>query len=53
MNEKRPLLSSLDYGQDEDAALKLLAKHKALQADMGTYRWRIRCNQSLHRFSCF
>uniref|UniRef100_A0A158QA40 Spectrin beta chain n=1 Tax=Enterobius vermicularis TaxID=51028 RepID=A0A158QA40_ENTVE len=38
MNEKRPLLSSLDYGQDEDAALKLLAKHKALQADMGTYR---------------
>ncbi|VDM44604.1 unnamed protein product [Toxocara canis] len=38
MNEKRPALSSEDYGQDEDAAQKLLAKHKALQADMGTYR---------------
>ena len=38
MNEKKPLVASLDYGQDEDAAQKLLAKHKALQADMGMYR---------------
>uniref|UniRef100_F1KPH2 Spectrin beta chain n=1 Tax=Ascaris suum TaxID=6253 RepID=F1KPH2_ASCSU len=38
MNEKRPALSSEDYGKDEDAAQKLLAKHKALQADMSTYR---------------
>uniref|UniRef100_A0A0N5AM27 Spectrin beta chain n=1 Tax=Syphacia muris TaxID=451379 RepID=A0A0N5AM27_9BILA len=38
INEKKPLVSSLDYGKDEDAASKLLAKHKALQADMGTYR---------------
>ncbi|VBB25988.1 unnamed protein product, partial [Acanthocheilonema viteae] len=37
MNEKRGALTSEDYGQDEDAAQKLLAKHKALQADMVTY----------------
>ncbi|VDK61916.1 unnamed protein product [Onchocerca ochengi] len=38
MNEKRGVLTSEDYGQDEDAAQKLLAKHKALQADMVTYK---------------
>ncbi|XGW05367.1 hypothetical protein V3C99_016045 [Haemonchus contortus] len=38
MNEKRAALESDNYGQDEDAAQKLLAKHKALQKDMQTYR---------------
>lgn len=38
MSEKRGALTSEDYGQDEDAAQKLLAKHKALQADMNTYK---------------
>ncbi|VIO98093.1 probable spectrin beta chain, putative [Brugia malayi] len=38
MNEKRGALTSEDYGQDEDVAQKLLAKHKALQADMVTYK---------------
>uniref|UniRef100_A0A914XIB6 Spectrin alpha chain n=1 Tax=Plectus sambesii TaxID=2011161 RepID=A0A914XIB6_9BILA len=38
MAEKRNLLASDDYGQDEDAANKLLAKHKALQADMNAYK---------------
>ncbi|EJD74610.1 beta chain spectrin [Loa loa] len=38
MNEKRGALTSEDFGQDEDAAQKLLAKHKALQADMVTYK---------------
>ncbi|PIO70965.1 spectrin repeat-containing domain protein [Teladorsagia circumcincta] len=38
MNEKRAALESDNYGQDEDAAQKLLAKHRALQNDMQTYR---------------
>ncbi|KAL6743755.1 hypothetical protein Aduo_016762 [Ancylostoma duodenale] len=38
MNEKRAALESDNYGQDEDAAQKLLAKHRALQKDMQTYR---------------
>lgn len=38
MNEKHATLCSEDYGQDEDAALKLLTKHKALQADMSAYK---------------
>ncbi|KAK6758912.1 hypothetical protein RB195_016254 [Necator americanus] len=38
MNEKRAALESNNYGQDEDAAQKLLAKHRALQKDMQTYR---------------
>ncbi|KJH48207.1 spectrin repeat-containing domain protein [Dictyocaulus viviparus] len=38
MNEKRAALESHNYGQDEDAAQKLLAKHRALQKDMQTYR---------------
>ncbi len=37
-SEKRNLVSSDDYGQDEDAANKLLARHKALQADMNAYK---------------
>ncbi|ETN74189.1 hypothetical protein NECAME_13133 [Necator americanus] len=36
--EKRAALESNNYGQDEDAAQKLLAKHRALQKDMQTYR---------------
>ncbi|CAJ0573578.1 unnamed protein product, partial [Mesorhabditis spiculigera] len=38
MAEKRILIESQDYGQDEDAAQKLLARHKALQNDMNTYK---------------
>ena len=28
MNEKTDILESTDYGKDEDAAVKLLTKHK-------------------------
>lgn len=28
MNEKADILESTDYGKDEDAAVKLLTKHK-------------------------
>ncbi|KAK6050214.1 hypothetical protein COOONC_12281 [Cooperia oncophora] len=50
MNEKRHALESDNYGQDEDAAQKLLAKHRALQNDMQTYRqWldklAVKCNE--------
>ena len=50
MNEKRPTVESEDYGMDEGAAQKLLAKHKALQNDMVTYKQWIhqlaeQCNQ--------
>ncbi|CAJ0961940.1 unnamed protein product, partial [Mesorhabditis belari] len=50
MAEKRILIESQDHGQDEDAAQKLLAKHKALQNDMSTYRqWverlAVKCNE--------
>lgn len=38
MTEKRPLIESDDYGVDEDAAQKLLTKHKALMNDMHTYK---------------
>ncbi|MFH4975130.1 hypothetical protein AB6A40_001839 [Gnathostoma spinigerum] len=38
LQDKRLLLSSNDYGQDEDAAQKLLTKHKALQTDMAAYK---------------
>ncbi|GMS78986.1 hypothetical protein PENTCL1PPCAC_1161 [Pristionchus entomophagus] len=38
MTEKKPLIESDDYGQDEDAAQKLLTKHKALMNDMHTYK---------------
>lgn len=38
MNEKRAAIESEDFGTDEDSTQKLLAKHKALQNDMKTYR---------------
>ncbi|GAB6026067.1 hypothetical protein CHUAL_012270 [Chamberlinius hualienensis] len=37
MNEKNDLLQSQDYGKDEDAAIKLLTKHKALELEVDTY----------------
>ncbi|CAI4223262.1 unnamed protein product [Auanema sp. JU1783] len=53
MNEKRSAIVSEDYGTDEDAAQKLLAKHKALQNDMHTYKQWIeklaaKCNELLN-----
>lgn len=38
LGEKRVLVASEDLGQDEDAAGKLLTKHKALQADLDAYK---------------
>ncbi|XP_035225862.1 spectrin beta chain, non-erythrocytic 1-like isoform X1 [Stegodyphus dumicola] len=37
MNEKTDILESTDYGKDEDAAVKLLTKHKALELEIDTY----------------
>ena len=35
--EKGQLVASTDYGRDENAAGKLLTKHKALETDLATY----------------
>lgn len=37
MAEKTELLNSPDVGKDEDAAVKLLTKHKALELELDTY----------------
>ena len=37
MAEKTELLSSADVGKDEDAAIKLLTKHKAVELELDTY----------------
>lgn len=37
MAEKTELLNSADVGKDEDAAVKLLTKHKALELELDTY----------------
>ncbi|XP_064623906.1 spectrin beta chain, non-erythrocytic 2-like isoform X3 [Lineus longissimus] len=37
MKDKARLLSSADYGKDQDAADKMLTKHKAFEVDMATY----------------
>jgi len=37
MAEKTELLNSPDVGKDEDAAIKLLTKHKALELELDTY----------------
>ncbi|XP_010222613.1 PREDICTED: spectrin beta chain, non-erythrocytic 5-like, partial [Tinamus guttatus] len=36
--EKRPLVTSKDYGKDEDGTLKLLQKHKALEQEIAVYQ---------------
>ncbi|XP_065309042.1 spectrin beta chain-like isoform X2 [Dermacentor albipictus] len=37
MNEKKSVLTSTDFGRDEDAAVKLLTKQKALELEIDTY----------------
>uniref|UniRef100_A0A2R5L953 Putative spectrin beta chain non-erythrocytic 5 isoform x6 n=1 Tax=Ornithodoros turicata TaxID=34597 RepID=A0A2R5L953_9ACAR len=37
MNEKNDVLTSTDYGRDEDVAVKLLTKQKALELEIDTY----------------
>lgn len=36
--EKYPLVTSKDYGKDEDGTLKLLKKHKALENEIAIYQ---------------
>ncbi|NXX16052.1 SPTN5 protein, partial [Podargus strigoides] len=36
--EKHPLVTSKDYGKDEDGTLKLLKKHKALEREIAVYQ---------------
>ncbi|NXC11410.1 SPTN5 protein, partial [Orthonyx spaldingii] len=36
--EKYPLVTSKDYGKDEDGTLKLIKKHKALEHDIAIYQ---------------
>ncbi|XP_009472039.1 PREDICTED: spectrin beta chain, non-erythrocytic 5 [Nipponia nippon] len=36
--EKHPLVTSKDYGKDEDGTLKLLKKHKALEHEIAIYQ---------------
>jgi spectrin alpha len=38
MKEKEPLVSSGDYGKDEDSAQSLLKKHEAVMADIESYQ---------------
>uniref|UniRef100_A0A3P9AHM9 Spectrin alpha chain, non-erythrocytic 1 n=2 Tax=Esox lucius TaxID=8010 RepID=A0A3P9AHM9_ESOLU len=37
MREKEPIVSSPDYGKDEDSAEALLKKHEALMSDLSAY----------------
>ncbi len=37
ITEKLQLVSSQDYGKDEDASAKLLTKHKAFELDLHAY----------------
>lgn len=37
INEKINVISQSDFGKDEDAAIKLLAKHKAIELEVDTY----------------
>ncbi|XP_077779120.1 spectrin alpha chain, non-erythrocytic 1-like [Podarcis muralis] len=37
MREKEPIVSSTDYGKDEDSAEALLKKHEALMSDLSAY----------------
>ncbi|XP_023929927.1 spectrin alpha chain-like isoform X4 [Lingula anatina] len=41
MKEKVPIVSSTDYGKDEDSAEALLKKHEALMADLEAYKTNI------------
>ncbi|XP_033642967.1 spectrin alpha chain, non-erythrocytic 1-like isoform X2 [Asterias rubens] len=41
MKEKEPIVTSEDYGKDEDTAESLLKKHEALQSDLRAYHWTI------------
>ncbi|GFU48340.1 spectrin beta chain, non-erythrocytic 5, partial [Nephila pilipes] len=38
MIEKMEVLSNTDYGKDEDAVVKLLTKHKALELEIDSYK---------------
>ena len=40
--EKRPLVTSKDYGKDEDGTLKLLKKNKVFQNFFFSNSWRIK-----------
>ncbi|XP_022241663.1 spectrin beta chain, non-erythrocytic 1-like [Limulus polyphemus] len=37
ITEKNDILTSTDYGRDEDGAVRLLTKHKALELEIDTY----------------
>jgi spectrin alpha len=45
IGEKEPVVSSDNYGKDEDSALALLKKHEAVEAELRTYQRTI---DSLH-----
>ncbi|GFS59412.1 spectrin beta chain, non-erythrocytic 5 [Trichonephila inaurata madagascariensis] len=38
MIEKMEILSNTDYGKDEDAVIKLLTKHKAMELEIDSYK---------------
>lgn len=41
LKEKEPLISSTDYGKDEDSAEALLKKHRALLSDVEAFKGTI------------
>jgi spectrin alpha len=41
MKEKEPIVSSVDYGKDEDSAEALIKKHQAIMTDIKAYRTTI------------
>lgn len=41
MKDKHPLVSSEDYGKDEDSTLALIKKHEVVQQDLESYQWKV------------
>ena len=54
MNDKKPLVSSEDYGKDEDTAETLIKKHEVIEKDIignnNTYILCV-CIESIHNFA--
>jgi len=44
--EKKPLVASVDYGEDEPSAQALLQRHKALQGEITAYEGDIKALNS-------
>ena len=41
MRDKHPLVSSTEYGKDEDSTLALIKKHETVQQELESYRSKV------------